>query len=363
MRVLYVLSSAFLFLTGCANNTSQQQPTTTVVTPATKQSFADWLQDFRVEALEKGISTKTIYAVLSNIEPSDKVIALDRRQMEFILTLPEYQTRVLTPKRIGEGRQNLAMHRKVLDAIAKDSGVPPEVIVALWGMETNYGKNTGGFSVINALATLAWDGRRSAYFRNELLAALKILDSGSITPERFTGSWAGAMGQCQFMPNTYLNNAVDFDRDGRRDIWGTTADVLASAANYLKNSGWQKDKAIAIPVIGNKDLQPGTIQEPLNTWTAKGITPAQGALPLTALGDTARLVIPDAATPERAYLVGKNYEAILTWNRSHRFALTVAELARQIHPLTTSTTHKAHKTRKAVKSKTHSHKQKKKHHP
>jgi membrane-bound lytic murein transglycosylase B len=358
MRILYVLSSALLFLSGCASNPAQQQPAM-VVTPASQQSFADWLQDFRAEALEKGISTKTVYEVLSDIEPSDQVVALDRRQMEFVLTLPEYQSRALTAKRISEGKQQLATHRKVLDAIAKDSGVSPEVVVALWGMETNYGKNTGGFSVIRALATLAWDGRRSAYFRGELLSALQILDSGSITSNRFTGSWAGAMGQCQFMPSTYLKHAVDFDHDGRRDIWGTTADVFASAANYLKNSGWQKGAAIAIPITGHKDLQPGTEQAPLNKFIAKGIMPAQGAMPLSSLGETARLVIPDAAAPERAFLVGKNYEAILTWNRSHRFALTVAELARQLHPVASAPA--AHKSHKAAKSKTSSHKQKKQH--
>ena len=158
------------------------------------------------------------------------------------MTQEQYLARVISDQRIMRGRELFAEHRPLLDEVSGKYGVPPQYIVALWGIETSYGDNTGGFSVVESLATLAYDGRRSEYFRGELINALKILDGGHIAAYDMSGSWAGAMGQCQFMPGSFLSYAEDYDGDGRRDIWDTQADIFASIANYLRQNGWNADR-------------------------------------------------------------------------------------------------------------------------
>ncbi|MCR6632147.1 MAG: lytic murein transglycosylase [Magnetospirillum sp.] len=189
--------------------------------PAPAKDFPAFLQDLEADAVSRGIRAETARSALDGIEHIDRVIELDRKQPEFTFTLQEYLARVVSPQKVEKGRRMLAENREVLAEIERRYGVQPKYVVALWGIETDYGRITGGFHVISALATLAYDGRRSSYFRGELMDALKIVDAGHIQPDAMLGSWAGAMGQCQFMPSSFLKFAEDWNGDGRRDIWGT----------------------------------------------------------------------------------------------------------------------------------------------
>ena len=228
-----------------------------LVAPASAdERFSAWLAELRAEALERGISAETLDAALTGIEPIPRIIELDRDQPEFKLTFAEYLERVVPQARIDRARARLEENRNLLGATATKYRVQPRFIVALWGIESDFGRNTGGFPVVSALATLAFDGRRSAYFRTELLNALEILDAGHIAPERMTGSWAGAMGQGQFMPTTFVGFAVDADGDGRRDIWDTRADVFASIANYLAGLDWHDDQTWGREVRPAERLRP-----------------------------------------------------------------------------------------------------------
>lgn len=216
-----------------------------VVARADDASFAQWVADFRAEASLQGISARTLDAAFLDAELLDKVIDLDRKQPEHKVTLDDYLARTVTKSRIRNGREELVENRKLLNSAARKYNVPASVIVALWGMETSYGNNTGNFNLINALATLGYEGRRSDFFRTELMNALKIMDAEKISIDDFRGSWAGAFGQCQFMPSSFLKYAVDFDGDGKRDIWETRADIFASIANYLHKEGWNSEEGIS----------------------------------------------------------------------------------------------------------------------
>jgi membrane-bound lytic murein transglycosylase B len=296
---------------------------------AQAEPFEDWLAQFRREAAAEGISAATLDEALDGVQPIPRVIELDRRQPEGRLTFRDYNQRVLSPTRIGRGRELLREHRALLDRVAADYGVQPRFIVALWGIESSYGSFTGEYPVIDALATLAYDGRRAAFFRKELLQALRIVDQGDVTPAQMMGSWAGAMGQSQFMPSSYLAHAVDYDGDGRRDIWTSPPDVFASIANYLAKAGWndrytwgrqvQLSDQAATPAAGLE------VVKPLPEWHALGVRRSNGAdLPMVAL-DASLLRMDDGQGP--AYLVYNNFRVLMAWNRSTYFALTVGELA------------------------------------
>jgi len=336
----------FLFLAACAAEPTSSgasmtttpkiadAPASKAEVPHNSQPFDEWRADLRKEALAKGISAKTFDAAFKGVAPIERIIELDRNQPEFKRTLAQYQASAVSDKRVADGRVRYKQHEKLLSRISKETGVPAEVIVALWGMETNFGGNTGSFNIVNALATLAYDGRRSVYFRGELVNALTMLERGDVALKDFRGSWAGAFGQCQFMPSTYLKHAADGSGDGKKDIWKSLPDVFASAANYLKNSGWKKNQVIAIAVTNPQKTIPvrGAPLVPVTDWTAQGIEALPGEAPLSALGGKVRLVVPEADNPEQAYLVGENYEALLSWNRSNLFALSVAKLAERIAP-------------------------------
>ena len=210
--------------------------------------FDLWLKELRAEATSRGIRASTIEKALDGVKSIPRVIELDRKQPEFTLTFRQYMDRVVPESRIEKGRQRLRENRALLEGIGRKYGVQPRFIVAFWGIETDFGRLTGGFPVIPALVTLAYDGRRSAYFRGELLHALDILDKDHIKLESMIGSWAGAMGQTQFMPSSFVAYAVDHDGDGRKDIWNSTPDALASGANYLARHGWKGDQTWGRPV-------------------------------------------------------------------------------------------------------------------
>ncbi len=293
------------------------------------ESFAEWREGVRNEALEIGISAAIFDAAFTDVEPIPRVIELDRSQPEVTLTFDQYVERVVPESRVEKGRTLLTEHRDLLEPIGRKYGVPPRFIVALWGIETNFGQYLGGFPVIASLATLAYDGRRSAYFRQELLQALRILEDGHITPEAMMGSWAGAMGQSQFMPSSFVNYAVDHDGDGRRDIWGTQGDVFASAANYLAQAGWRAGETwgrqVTLPSGFDHALTGLEVKKTLAEWQALGLRRADGSdLPQADIGGS--VVLPGGEGGP-AYLVYNNYRTIMRWNRSFYFATSVGLLA------------------------------------
>lgn len=292
--------------------------------------FSEWVDSLKTEARQQGISPALLDQALSGVEPIPRVIELDRKQPESRLSFAQYKTRVINQARIDKGRRLLREHREELEQVSAQYGVPPQFIVALWGIETSYGDNTGGFDVIPALATLAYDGRRSAFFRSELLKALKILDEGHIRLADMRGSWAGAMGQNQFMPSSFIAYAVDHNGDGRRDIWTTLPDVFASTANYLKRSGWKADqrwgRRVELPGTFPESLTGLDSKRSLQEWKNMGITQPGGA-PLPVVGGMkASIILPDGASGP-AYLVYDNYRVIMRWNKSIYFATSVGLLA------------------------------------
>ena len=297
------------------------------------EEFDAWRSNLRSEAVSKGISASLFDEAFQNVAPISRIIELDRNQPEFTLTLSTYLQKVVSGTRAKKARIRIEEHKDILAEISAKYGVQPRFIVALWGIETNFGQHTGGFSVVAALATLAYDGRRSAYFRKELLNALTILQEGHIKPADMRGSWAGAMGQSQFMPSSFLSYATDWDGDGRRDIWTTQNDVFASIANYLSSVGWRDDltwgREVKVPVgLDSASLSKAKTKKTMDEWRALGITSADGS-PLPKRNLTSRLVVP-AKSDGRAFLAYRNYDNILKWNRSNYFAIAVGTLADDI---------------------------------
>jgi membrane-bound lytic murein transglycosylase B len=298
---------------------------------AAEESFDAWRARLRTEALQKGVSAATFNNAFKGVAPIAEVIEKDQNQPEFTLTFAEYMGRVVTPARIATARQKLVQHRALLARISATYHVAPRFIVALWGIESNFGSRAGTYPVVGALATLAYDGRRNTYFRQELIAALRVLDAGHITVDRMTGSWAGAMGQCQFMPSSFLRFAADGDGDGREDIWTNTADVFASAANYLAKSGWKGDQTwgrpVSLPAGFNAGLASPRVRKSLREWEKLGVRNVDGGrLPVRNL--TASVVLPDGAGGP-AFVVYENFRVIRRWNPSDFFALAVGQLADQ----------------------------------
>jgi membrane-bound lytic murein transglycosylase B len=308
-----------------------------------REDFDTFLEGVRVDALALGISAPTVERALQDLEPSPTVIQRDQSQAEVVLTIDQYLERRLTRPLVRTARQMATKHRTLLARVAAQYGVPPRVLVAVWGLESNFGRFSGVRPTIQALATLAWEGRRGPFFRGELMNALQIVDRGYIGLEQLRGSWAGAMGQPQFMPSSYLQWAQDFDEDGDRDIWTSPGDIFASIANYLREHGWQAGttwgREVKLPDGGIAPLREiaGTRAEgcraaremttplPLARWQAFGVrTAAGGPLPKAALD--ASLI----GTGKRAFLVYGNYDAILGYNCAHSYALAVALLSDQI---------------------------------
>ncbi len=299
---------------------------------APRPDFQSWLEGVRAEALARGISRPTLEAALAGIQPIERVIELDRQQPEFVDTFWNYLDRRVTPQRVGRGAALLEEHQALLGQLERRHGVPARLLVAFWGLETNYGRTLGSHPVPAALATLAYDGRRSAFFRRELLEALAILEAGHVAPQAMVGSWAGAMGQMQFMPSTFRAYAIDADGDGKKDLWGTLPDAFASAANYLAQAGWQPGETwgreVRLPADFSWQLAHLGVKKPIAAWAAMGVTRADGS-PLPSADMAGAILLPQGhAGP--AFMVYRNFEIILAWNRSVSYALAVGHLADRI---------------------------------
>nr|WP_260579158.1 lytic murein transglycosylase [Halomonas populi] len=290
-------------------------------------NFSQWLDEFRRHASTQGISEATLASALDGVRYRDRVIELDRYQPEFVRPVWEYLDSATSDTRVNNGREKLEANRQTALEMQQRFGVPAEIIVAIWGIESNYGSNFGDFSTIEALATLAYDGRRRDFARGELLAALRIIDQGDISVERMKGSWAGAMGHTQFIPSSFEAYAVDGDGDGHRDIWGSIPDVMASTANYLAKAGWQAGQPWGVEVVlpGSFDYAQ-TERRSSAEWASQGVRALQGELPRF---DSAAVVVP-AGAEGPAFLVGPNFRAILRYNNATSYALAVATLADKI---------------------------------
>jgi membrane-bound lytic murein transglycosylase B len=317
-RLCSLLLTSLLFA-GCMSSQAAEQ-----------QDFAAWLAEFRAEALSAGISAATVDSALATVrEPLPRVLELDRSQPEFVQTFTGYMRNRLSDARIARGRRMLVEHKDLFAGIQRQYGVQPQYLVSFWALESNFGDFTGGFSVLNALATLAYDPRRSGMFRAELLTALRIIDAGHIAAENMTGSWAGAMGQCQFMPSTFTNYAVDGDGDGRIDIWNSLPDVLTSAANFLSASGWRGDERWGREVVLPEDFDfalSGTgVSKTVSEWNALGVRRVDGS-PLGTADLKGSIIVPAGASGP-AFLGYNNFRTTMVWNRSTFYAISVGHLA------------------------------------
>jgi membrane-bound lytic murein transglycosylase B len=294
---------------------------------AAEDDFPTFLAAIRRQALAEGIRANTADAVLRRAEYLPHVIELDHKQPERTLTLSAFLEKVVTPDKINDGRAQLSENWPLLTRVHQRFNVQPRFVVALWAVESDFGKVMGNYSVISALATLAYDGRRSTFFRPELITALRIIDQDNISTEGMVGSWAGAMGQCQFMPSTFLNYAVDFDGDGKRDIWSSRADVLGSIANYIGSLGWRGDegwgRSVVVPQNFDTRLTGLDVRRSTSDWSQMGVRTTD-ASPLP--GVDASLVMPDGGDGP-ALLVYDNFRAIMKWNKSTYFAAAVGMLA------------------------------------
>ena len=296
---------------------------------AAAENFADFVAGVKAEARRAGIRDATLASAFAGVEPNQRVIENDRTQPEFTLTWSDYKARVLPPARLQAARENYAREQPLLKQINARYGVDPFIMIGIWGIESGFGANKGNYRLVEALATLAWEGRRAPYFRKELLNALRILNAGDVTPVRLTGGWAGAMGQPQFMPSSYLSYAVDFDGDGRRDIWDSKPDVFGSMANYLARNGWRRDEPwgqpIRLPAGFDASRAGRDGQQPLAAWMSQGVRRADGSR-FSRSDIMGAVVIPSGAPPGEAYMAYANFYALRRYNPSDFYALAVGLL-------------------------------------
>ncbi|MDD5586787.1 MAG: lytic murein transglycosylase [Alphaproteobacteria bacterium] len=299
---------------------------------AQTEPFDQWLQGLAQEAVADGVSSQTVQQALSGLALDEDVIELDRKQPEKTIAFDAYLRNVLTAPRLKKGLELADEHRSLLRNISAQYGVPTGMIVALWGVESSFGRNGGNNNVVSSLATLAYEGRRADFFRGELMEALRLLDEEKMDPSLLLGSWAGAMGQCQFMPSTFRHYAADYNGDGRRNIWDEEADVFASIANYLVAEGWQSDQNWGREVRLSRGLPEGVTgleqRRTLAEWGRLGVR-TRGRKPLPASGLKASLIQPDGPGG-RSFLVYDNFRALMRWNHSTYFATAVGLLADQL---------------------------------
>jgi membrane-bound lytic murein transglycosylase B len=294
-----------------------------------ERSFSSWLAALKTEALAAGVSAATFDRAFQGVRPDPDVLAKDEVQPEYTRPIWAYLDAAVSEKNIAEGRQRLTNSSALLKQATRPYGVDPRFVIAIWGLESAYGENTGGYNVIEALATLAYDSRRPEVFRRNLIEALLILEAGDITAAEMRGSWAGAMGQTQFMPATFRQHAVDGDGDGRRDIWGSLPDVFASTANYLAAFGWRPGEPwgmeVRLPANFPWDQAELDISKSIQEWSALGVRRANGtALPKTPAQGS---IIAPAGHRGPAFIIFDNFRTILDYNNSVSYALAVGHLA------------------------------------
>jgi len=300
-----------------------------VVFAEDQQAFAIWVKALKQEALEQGVSQETVDATFKRIELLPKVIELDRAQPEFISTFLSYLKRRVKPSTVVQGRALIQQHQNLLKQLEIQYGVSKEVLVSFWGLETNFGKTLGDYSVPSALTTLAYEGRRAAFFRQELFNLMHIIESQQNAVAQMRGSWAGAMGQMQFIPSTYLKYAVDTDEDGRIDIWSSVPDALGSAANYLNSIGWHANEPVAVqvklPANFDYSLAQLNVRKSVSAWSQLGVKVPSLWLSL----DNTAILLPQGWQGP-AFMVFDNFDAVMHWNRSVNYALAVSNLASQL---------------------------------
>ena len=338
--MLIPLMLSALLLTGCAAAPAQTpepaRPASTPAAaepgrPASSREFAAWLEQFSARARAAGIDEATLRSAFANVRYRPDVVRADREQPEFTRAIWDYLDRALSPQRIDAGRENLRRVRALPERALAPYGVDPAIVVAIWGIESDYGRMTGDIPTIDALATLGFDGRREEWARRELTDALRILQAGDITRARMLGSWAGAMGQTQFLPSAFVAHAVDADGDGRRDIWGSLADVVASTARFLADAGWQSGRPWGVEVRLPPDFDVARadprVRRPSAQWAQEGVQTIDGG-PLPAFDDGAILMPAGARRP--ALPVGPNFRALLHYNPATSYALAVGLLAQRL---------------------------------
>ncbi|QBF28640.1 lytic murein transglycosylase [Pseudomonas tructae] len=346
-----IAASSLILLVACAEKPTaadalplapaQPAPVVTLPTPAVDtnseiqplQTFAQWQAGFRQQALQAGINPTTFDRAFLGVTPDMDVIKADRSQPEFTRPVWEYLDGALSPLRVRNGKGLLEKHADLLSQIEQRYGVDRNVLVSVWGMESNFGQFQGNKSVIRSLATLAYEGRRPAFAHAQLIAALQILQNGDIQPDAMKGSWAGAMGQTQFIPTTYNTHAVDFDGDGRRDIWNSSADALASTAHYLQSSGWKRGEpwGFEVQLAPGFDywLADGSQRKTVAEWLQLGLKLPTGArVPAGSEQLSAALLLP-AGYRGPAFLVLDNFRAILKYNNSSSYAMAVGLLGQR----------------------------------
>ncbi|KAK50718.1 lytic murein transglycosylase [Bordetella bronchiseptica] len=298
-------------------------------TPADLDAYRACLKQLRGDAIKSGVQTATYDAETASLAPDMDVLGFLDAQPEFKTPIWDYMAGLVDEERIEDGRQALARHADVLARAQAEYGVDPATVVAVWGVESNFGKNLGGRPLLTSLSTLSCFGRRQSYFRGEFFATLKIIQDEHMQPERLAGSWAGAFGQTQFMPSTYLRLAVDFDGDGRRDLVDSVPDALGSTANFLRRAGWQTGQpwGFEVKLPAGMDLA-GTgrrNKQPMSAWQARGIKRVDGgALPA---GDTPAALLAPAGAQGPVFLVLRNFDALYSYNAAESYALAIAHLS------------------------------------
>ncbi len=306
----------------------------TVDTPDADEAnaFQSCVAGLTRRALDAGISGQVVNDVLGGAEKLERVISSDRNQPEFVRTFADYYDRRVSADRVSKGRAMLDRHRTLLNRLQREYGVPPHYLVSFWGLETNFGSYFGNIRTTDALTTLACDQRRAEFFSGELMAALEIIDAGDIEAERMLGSWAGAMGHMQFLPSVFLRYAVDADGDGRRDLWNSVPDALASAANFLRGIGWTSGlrwgREVRLPDSFDFALAGRGQARTLSDWAVSGVTDAFGN-PLPALDFSSAILVP-AGHEGPAFIAYDNFNVIMRWNRSEYYAIAVGRLADRI---------------------------------
>ncbi|MBL4749920.1 MAG: lytic murein transglycosylase [Amylibacter sp.] len=304
-----------------------------IIVAQTQSGFQRWVKSFRAVALKNGVTARTYDRAFRGVKLNARVVKLDRKQAEFSREIWDYLDTATSPKRVKNGKAMLVKYKKTLARIEQKYGVDREVVLAVWGLESSYGKNMGDINIIEALATLAYDGRREKFGRQQLLEALRIIQRGDITPDRMMGSWAGAMGHTQFIPTSYQAFAQDFDGDGKRNVWDPRdpSDALASTANYFKKSGWTKNQPWGVEVKLPKDFYYGNASLKVKAtparWNELGLRLIRGGkIPNHGKGS----VFLPAGSDGPAFIVFKNFQVIKRYNNANSYAMAVGHLADRI---------------------------------